>query len=192
MNNLFLYNKYVVQPQMLLKFPKNEQKVPSIFGIRKVRMNMYMLDLTQNYYLFLYNICILMRIMFNKRLYIKRINKYYSLNKMHVQTCVEGKRLYIFLDVFGTFLVNSFDFYNMGLSKENFDMFGNFVFEFNYCDPIFTSKNTIIVWSPTNKIRFIFYFNSQDKNENALFMRYLTLKFRSVKKKENFVREIKI
>jgi len=145
MNNLYLYNKYIVQPQMLLKFPKSEQKLPTIFGIRKVRMNMYMLDLTQNYYMFLYNICIAMRLMFNKRLYIKRVGKYYSLNQLHVQACVEGKRLYIFLDLFGSFLVNNYDSYNMGLSRKSFDMFGNFIFEFNYCDPIFTSKNTIII-----------------------------------------------
>ncbi len=188
MNNLYLYNKYVVRPQMLLKFPKSELKVPTIFGIRKIRMNMYMLDLTQNYYLFLYNICILIRILFNIRLSIIRVNKYFALNIPHLYACIEeSKELYNFLDIFGTFLVNSFDVYNMGLSRESFDMFGNFTFEFNYCDPIFTTKNTIIIWSPTNKIRFTYIFHSKEREENAMYMHYLTMRFRNVKKikKEN-------
>jgi hypothetical protein len=145
MHSLYLYNKYVVGPQMLLKFPNSKGSLITIFGIRKIRMNMYMLDVTQNYYMFLYNICILMRLLVNKRLYIKKVNKYYTLNKVHVRSCVEGNRLYIFLDIFGEFLINSFEIYNMGLSREDFDMFGNYIFEFNYCDPIFMTKNTIII-----------------------------------------------
>jgi len=145
MNNLYLYNKNVVQPQMLLKFPDSKHLVKTVFGIHRVRMYMYMLDITQNYYMFLYNICILMRLLFNKRLYIKKVNKYYTLNKVHLEAAVFGKSLYVFLDVFGNFLVDSFEMYNMGLSVEKFDMFGNYVFEFNYCDPIFMTKNTVIV-----------------------------------------------
>jgi hypothetical protein len=44
------------------------------------------------------------------------------------------------------------------------------------------TKNTVIVWSPSNKIRFIFYFYTNNKEQNSLYMRYLNLKFRSLKK----------
>lgn len=183
MNNLYLYNKYVIKPQLLLKFPKEKNNWLIEFGIRKICMYMYLLDLTKNYYMFLYNICILMRILFNKYLNIKKVNKYYSLNRIHLQISIEDTYLYIFIDVFKNFLLDSFEFYNMGLNYKNFDIFGNFIFEFNYCDPIFTTRNVILVWSPLNKIKFIFYFNSINKEYNKLYLRYLGLQFRYLKKK---------
>ena len=86
-----------------------------------------------------------MRILFNKYLNIKKVNKYYSLNRIHLQISIEDTYLYIFIDVFKNFLLDSFEFYNMGLNYKNFDIFGNFIFEFNYCDPIFTTRNVILV-----------------------------------------------
>jgi ribosomal protein L5 len=146
MENINLYYKYIIRPQFLLKFPKiKDSGELSTFVIRKIRLNMFLLDAKQNYYLYLYNICILMRLLFNKYLYIKKVNKNYTLNKIHIQLSMEGNQIYVFLDVFGTILLPLFENFNMGLKDRDFDMFGNYLFEFNYCDPIFMSKNTVII-----------------------------------------------
>lgn len=182
MINNYLYYKYVVRPQVLLKFPKknNFLEIP-FFTLRKIRLNMFLLDMKQNSFLYLYNICILMRLLFNKYLYIKKVNKYYTLNKVHIQLCIENDQIFIFLDIFANILLPLFETFNMGLKERNFDMFGNYLFEFNYCDPIFMSKNTVIVWSTTNKVRIIFYFFGKDKKQNMLLLRYLNLRYHFLK-----------
>ena len=145
MNNLYLYNKYIIKPQILLKFPKKNFDIKNIYNIRKIKVYLYLIDLIKNYYIYLYNICILMRIIFNKKLYIKKIHKYYGLNKIYMQLALEHYNMFLFIDVFKEFLLNSFQIYNMGLNYKNFDIFGNYIFEFNYCDPIFTTRNTVII-----------------------------------------------
>lgn len=94
---------------------------------------------------------------------------------------MEGNQIYVFLDVFGTILLPLFENFNMGLKDRDFDMFGNYLFEFNYCDPIFMSKNTVIIWSTTNKVRIIFYFLNKSKEQNMLLLRYLNIKYRFLK-----------
>jgi len=146
MNNLSLYYKYIIQPQFLLKFPKLKNNIElKNFGIKKIRLNMYLLDKKNNYYIYLYNICILIRLKYNKFLIIKKVNKNYTISKMYFQLSLENRHILLFIDVFGNFLLPLFDSFNMGLREHKFDLFGNYTFEFNYSDPVFMSKNTVIV-----------------------------------------------
>jgi len=76
MINLALYYKYIVRPQFLLKFPQKKYlEFLSYYLLKKVRLNIFLLDIKQNYYLYLYNICILIRLIFNQHLFIKKSKK---------------------------------------------------------------------------------------------------------------------
>lgn len=184
MQNLCLYNKYIIYPQLLLKFPQKENKLKK-YGIRKIKMNIFMVDEENIPLLFLLNICLVIRLLFNEDIYVKKIsNNKYSLNKVHLQVCLENYELFTFIDLFKNFLMNSFEFYNMGLNDNNFDIFGNYTFEFNYYDPIFTTKNIIIAWSPNTKIKFIFCFYNRSMYKNKMYLKYLGIKFRFLKKKK--------
>lgn len=146
MDNLEFYYKYIIRPQFLLKFPKLKNSFElTTFRIRKIRLSMFLLDPKKNYYLYLYNICVLVRLMFNKQLFIYKVKKNFTLNKIHIRLSIENFQIYMFLDVFSTCLIPLFESFNMGLQERDFDIFGNYYFEFNYCDPIFMSKNTIII-----------------------------------------------
>lgn len=175
MQNLHLYYKYIIRPQLLLKYPKIKDLTE--FLIKKIRLNLLLIDSKKNYYIYLYNICILIRLLFNKFLFIKKINKNFTINKIHLQISLEGFQMFIFLDVFGTFLLPLFESFNMGLKEKGFDIFGNYTFEFNYSDPIFMSKNTVLVWTPTNKVRILLFFNNKKKKNNMLLLRYLNFKY---------------
>ncbi len=178
MQNVNLYYKYIIRPQLLLKNPKIKNSTElSNFMIKKIRLNMFLLDSKNNYYIYLYNICILIRLIFNKFLFLKKISKNFNFNKLHIQISIENNQIFIFLDIFSTFLLPLFENFNMGLKENEFDIFGNFTFEFNYSDPVFMSKNTIIVWSPTNKVRIIFYFFNKNKIYNILLLRYFNIKY---------------
>lgn len=184
MHNLYLYNKYIIYPQSLLKFPKKENKLKKN-GIYKLKMNIFMVDEEKIPLLFLLNICLVMRLLFNEDIYVKKINvNKYVLNKVHLQICLKNYELFIFVDLFKNFLMNSFEFYNMGLNDSNFDVFGNYTFEFNYYDPIFTTKNIIMAWSPNTKIKFMFCFYNKNIYENKINLKYLGIKFRFLKKKK--------
>lgn len=186
MNNLYLYNKYIIYPQYLLKFPYEENKLIN-YGIHKVRMNIFMVNEDNLPLLFLLNICLLMRILFNENIYVKKLsyNKY-ILNKVHLQITLGSYEVYLFLDLFKNFLMNSFEFYSMGLNYKDFDIYGNYVFQFNYYDPIFTTRNVIMAWSPLSKIRFMFYFYSKEKQQNKIYLKYLGIKNRIMKKKRMY------
>jgi len=146
MKNLDLYYRYVIQPQILIKFPKLKNCLElKNFGIKKIRLNIFLLDKKNNYFIYLYNICILIRLIFNKFLFIKKVNKGYTISKMHFQLSLENTHIMLFMDVFGSFLLPLFESFNMGLRDQKFDIFGNYTFEFNYSDPVFMSKNTVIV-----------------------------------------------
>lgn len=145
MQNLNLYYKYILRPQYLIKFPQNTKKNEIIdFGIRKIRLNMFLIDAKVNFYLYLYNICMLMRVLFSKPVCVKKISKGYTLNKIVLQLCVGKYDVYKFLDVFSNIIVPVFEYFNMGLKLDNFDKYGNYKFEFNYFDPIFTTRNTVL------------------------------------------------
>lgn len=184
MSNLYLYNKYIIYPQFLLKFPQKENLLKENI-MYKIKMNIFMVNEENIPLLFLLNICLVIRLLFNEDIYVKKIsNDKYILNKVHLLVCLKTYELFIFMDLFKNFLIDSFEFYNMGLNSNNFDIFNNYTFEFNYYDPIFTTKNIIIAWSPNIKIRFIFFFNNRSASKNKIFFKYLGIKFRFLKKKK--------
>jgi len=146
MQSYYLYYKYIIKPQLLLKIVEisNFKQLTDI-GLKKININIYLFNTKKNYYIYLYNVCILIRLILNKFFFIKKIYKMYILNKILLELNLKGNQMYLFLDVFGTILLPVFENFNMGLKEKNFDIFGNYKFEFNYADPIFMSKNTVIV-----------------------------------------------
>jgi hypothetical protein len=145
MNNMFLYYKYVIRVQLLLKYPakKINDLIKSI--LKKILFEVYLDDLKKGYYVYLYNIAILIRLIVNKFLYINKINKSYSINKMHFGILLKGTHMYQFLDVFTCLLLPLFESFNVMLDLNKFDIFGNLQYKLIYCDPIFMSKNAVTV-----------------------------------------------
>lgn len=182
MQNLSLYYKYVIRPQYIIKFPQKKLNQILDFSIWKIRLNMFLIDAKVNFYLYLYNICILMRIIFAKPVYVKKIYKGYTLNKIVLQLCVGNNDIYNFLDTFSNIILPLFEYFNMGLKLDNFDKFGNYSFEFNYFDPIFTTKNTVLIWSINNIVKFTFFFRQKNILHNMLILRYLKFKYYFIKK----------
>lgn len=86
-----------------------------------------------------------MRLIVNKPTHIKKVNKGYILNKITIQISIGLFDISLFLDLFCSLILPVFEYFNMGLNKRNLDSYGNLNFEFNYFDPVFTTKNTILV-----------------------------------------------
>jgi len=84
MNNMYLYYKYVIRTQFLLKYPT--KLISSLMKdvLKKILFEIYLENVKTNYYLYLYNIAILTRLIINKFLYVKKIKKNYGLNKIYM------------------------------------------------------------------------------------------------------------
>lgn len=145
MNNLFLYYKYIVKVQLLLKYPTKKSQDITRSILKKVLFEVYFEDLKKNYYIYIYNIAILIRLILNKFMYIHKINKNYNINKMYFGVVLKGIHMYQFLDVFTTLLLPLFESFNVMLDINKFDIFGNLEYKLIYCDPVFMSKNAVTV-----------------------------------------------
>ena len=145
MNNMFLYYKYVVRAQLLLKNPARKVNDLINFMLKKVLFEVYLDDLKKSYYVYLYNMAILVRLIVNKFLYINKVKKSYSINKMHFGVTLKGTHMYQFLDVFTCLLLPLFESFNVTLDLNKFDIFGNLQYKLIYCDPVFMSKNAVTV-----------------------------------------------
>ena len=88
---------------------------------------------------------ILIRLIVNKFLYVNKINKSYSINKMYFGVTLKGNHMYQFLDVFTCLLLPLFESFNVKLDLNKFDIFGNLQYKLIYCDPVFMSKNAVTV-----------------------------------------------
>lgn len=184
MHNLYLYNKYVIYPQFLLKFPQKKNKLIK-YGVSKIKMQILMVDDQTVPLLYLLNICFVIRIILNENICVKKLNNNkYTINKLHLETTISSYDKYIFIDLFKNFLMNSFELFDLGLNVENFDIYGNYMFEFWYYDPIFTTRTVITTWSPNTKIKILFCFYNKNKNTNKMYLKYLGIKFRFIKTKK--------
>ena len=184
MNNMLLYYKYIIRAQLLLKYPA--KKINSLIKsiLKKVLFEIYLDNLKKNYIIYLYNMTILLRLIINKFLYINKINKSYSINKMYFGVVLKGTHMYQFLDVFTCLLLPLFESFNVKLDLNKFDIFGNLQYKLIYCDPVFMSKNAVTVWSPLCSINLKICFNMADKLINYNFLQYLKFKW-YVNKGEN-------
>jgi ribosomal protein L5 len=145
MQNMFLYYKYNVRVQLLLKYPAKKIKYIIQSILNKVLFEVNMDDLKKNYYVYIYNIAILLRLIVNKFLYVKKVNKNYSINKIFFNINLRGNHIYQFLDVFTYLLLPIFESFNIFLDVNKFDIFGNLQYRLVYCDPVFMSKNAVTV-----------------------------------------------
>src|ERR1700694_4631503 len=100
MNNMYLYYKYIVRVQFLLKYPTKKINNLIINILKKILFEVNFDDLKKNYYIYIYNITILIRLIINKFLYIIKIKKSYSINNIYFGSFLKGIHMYRFLDVF--------------------------------------------------------------------------------------------
>jgi len=161
MNNTKIFYKYIIKSQILLKYPKSKLIK---HNLQKVIFNIYINTSNKYYYIYLYNICLLIRMLTNKILYVKKIKQNYGLDKLHFSLKLKGNSLWTFIETFNNFLLPVFLNYNMGLKKENFDKFGNFNYFLKYIDPIFTSKNIVTIWNNKNLLNIQLIFKKQKIN----------------------------
>ena len=177
MNNMFLYYKYVIRTQFLLKYPA--KKINNIIRsiLKKILFEINLDNLKKNYIIYLYNMTILIRLIVNKFLYINKINKSYSINKMHFNVLLKDTHMFQFLDVFTSILLPLFESFNVKLDLNKFDIFGNLQYKLIYCDPVFMSKNAVTVWSPLCIINLKICFNIIDKFINYNILQYLKFKW---------------
>jgi hypothetical protein len=145
MQNMFLYYKYVIRAQLLLKYPTKKINDLMQSLLKKVLFEVNLDDLKTSYYIYIYNIAILVRLIINKFLYVKKIKKNFSINKMYFGVILKGSHMYQFLDVFTCLLLPLFESFNVMLDINKFDIFGNLQYKLIYCDPVFMSKNTVTV-----------------------------------------------
>jgi hypothetical protein len=145
MQNMFLYYKYVIRAQLLLKYPA--KKINDLLKslLKKILFEVNLDDLKSSYYIYIYNIAILVRLIINKFLYVKKIKKNFSINKMYFGVILKGSHMYQFLDVFTCLLLPLFESFNVMLDINKFDIFGNLQYKLIYCDPVFMSKNAVTV-----------------------------------------------
>ena len=174
---MFLYYKYNVRVQLLLKYPakKINYIVQSI--LNKILFEVNMDDLKNSYYIYIYNIAILLRLIANKFLYVRRVNKNYNINKIYFSAGIGGHHMYQFLDVFTCLLLPIFESFNVLLDLNKFDIFGNLQYRLIYCDPVFMSKNAVTVWSPTYNVNLKICFKGFDKFLNYNVLQYLKFKW---------------
>lgn len=177
MQNMLLYYKYLLRVQFLLKYPMNKVNDLIKFMLKKILFEIYIDDIKTSYYIYLYNIAILLRIILNKFLYIKKINKNFNINKVYMGIVLKNNHMYQFLDVFTLILLPLFESFNVVLDINKFDIFGNLQYQLIYCDPVFMSKNAVTVWSPLYSVNLKFCFNSVDKILNYNILQQLKLKW---------------
>lgn len=177
MQNMFLYYKYVIRVQLLLKYPT--KKVNSLMKslLKKILFEINLDDLKTNYYIYIYNIAILVRLIINKNIYIRKLKKSFSVNKIYFGVILKGNHMYEFLDVFTSLLLPLFESFNVMLDINKFDIFGNLQYKLIYCDPVFMSKNAVTVWSSLYSINLKICFNNFDKILNYNILQYLKFKW---------------
>lgn len=176
MKNLVLFYKYIYRVQFLLKYPIKQVKDLLKYMLKKILFEVNFDDLKNNYYIYLYNIAILLRIILNKFLFITKINKHYNLNKIYMGINLTGDHMFQFLDLFTLILLPLFESFNIVLDLNKFDIFGNIEYQLVYCDPVFMSKNTVTVWSPLYSINIKFCFHNRDKILNCNILQHFKLK----------------
>lgn len=176
MSRYLLYYKYIVRPQMLLKNPEIKKYYLYESDLKKIIFNMYVNNYYKYSYLYLYNIFLLLLILTGKKISIKKLTQDYKLDKIHLQISLKGDIMYDFIDMFTTILLPLFQQYSMLLSLHHYDTFGNFIYRFQYVDPIFTSKNIVTIWSPNNKVTILFILKNREVNMGIL-LQYLKLKW---------------
>jgi ribosomal protein L5 len=145
MNNLLLYYKYIIRVQFLLKYPAKNMNKIIINILKKIVFEVNFDDLKKNYYIYIYNMTILIRLIINKFLYISKIKKDHNINKMYFGITLKGTSMFQFLDIFNYLLLPLFESFNIMLDLNKFDIFGNLQYKLIYCDPIFMSKNAVTV-----------------------------------------------
>lgn len=177
MQNMLLYYKYIIRVQFLLKYPAKRAKDLMKSFLKKILFEIHLDDLKTNYYVYLYNIAILIRLILNKFLYVKKVNKNFTVNKMYMGVVLKGTHMYQFLDIFTFILLPLFESFNVILDLKNFDIFGNLRYRLIYCDPVFMSKNAVTVWSPLYSINLKICFNSSDKVLNYNILQQFNLKW---------------
>jgi ribosomal protein L5 len=177
MQNMFLYYKYNIRVQLLLKYPAKKIKELMQSVLKKVLFEANIDDLKSNYYIYIYNIAILIRLVANKFLYVRRVNKNYNVNKIYFGVNLKGSHMYQFLDVFTCLLLPLFESFNVLLDLNKFDIFGNLQYRLIYCDPVFMSKNAVTVWSPLYNVNLKVCFNTPDKIVNYNILQYLKFKW---------------
>lgn len=177
MQNMFLYYKYNIRVQLLLKYPaKKMQKIMQSI-LKKILFEINMDDLKSNYYVYIYNIAILIRLISNKFLYVRKVKKNYNVNKIYFGVSLKGSHMYQFLDVFTCLLLPLFESFNVLLDLNKFDIFGNLQYRLVYCDPVFMSKNAVTMWSPIYNVNMKVCFNTSDKILNYNILQYLKFKW---------------
>lgn len=144
MQNMLLFLKYILRAQFLLKYPMKSIDMIKIL-LKQILFEVSLDDSKKNYYMYLYNIAILLRIILNKFLYIKKVNKNFSLNKIYMGISLTGDVIYEFLDLFTLILLPLFESFNILLDIHKFDIFGNLQYNLVYCDPVFMSKNAVTI-----------------------------------------------
>jgi hypothetical protein len=177
MQNMFLYYKYNVRVQLLLKYPAKKIKNIVQSVLNKILFEVHMDDLKSSYYVYIYNIAVLLRLIANKFLYVRRVNKNYNINKIYFSVNIGGNHMYQFLDVFTYLLLPIFESFNVLLDLNKFDIFGNLQYRLVYCDPVFMSKNAVTVWSPAYNVNLKICFKSLDKFLNYNVLQYLKFKW---------------
>lgn len=145
MQNMFLYYKYNIRVQLLLKYPAKKINEVLYSFLNKILFELNIDDLKNNYYIYIYNIAILIRLVSNKFLYVRRIKKNYGINKVYFAINLRGNYMYQFLDVFTCLLLPLFESFNVLLDLNKFDIFGNLQYRLIYCDPVFMSRNAVTV-----------------------------------------------
>jgi len=145
MQNMFLYYKYIIRVQYLLKYPKKEYCSVMNNYLKKILFEIYLDNVKINYFFYLYNLIILTRLIINKFLYVKKIKKNYNLNKIYLGICIKTIQIYQFLDVFVNLLLPLFESFNCFLDWTKFDIFGNLKYRLMYCDPVFMSRNAVTI-----------------------------------------------
>jgi len=145
MHNMFLYYKYIIRNQFLLKYPTKLASKLIKKNLKKILFEIYLENTKKNYYLYLYNIAILVRLIANKFLYVKKIKKNYSLNKIYMGINLKNIYMYQFLDIFTLILLPIFETFNIKLDIKKFDIFGNLRYRLIYCDPVFMSRTAVTI-----------------------------------------------
>lgn len=174
--NLFLYYKKIIKNQLILKLKRKKNDI--IPELQKITLNIYLNSSNDKYLIYFYNLCALVLLLSGKFLIVNKIpDNQFDYKKIHLKVLFKKYQMYNFLDMFIILLLPLFQNYNMPLRLKNFDTFGNYYYQINYSDPIFTSKNIITSWSVLNKINFIFFIKSKNKYHSFLLLQYLKFKW---------------
>lgn len=174
---MLLYYKYIIRVQFLLKYPAKKANNLMKSFLKKIIFEVNLDDVKKSYYIYLYNIAILIRLILNKFLYLKKVKKNFNINKIYLGVILKGFHMYQFLDVFTTILLPLFESFNVTLNLNDFDIFGNLKYKLIYCDPVFMSKNAVTVWSPLYSINLKICFNNLNKNLNYNILQQFKLKW---------------